>query len=91
MAAAAVVGVRACVRGDSNTHPRGGGPCEPTWPPLTGASPPAGAEMAVARAEIVRREESELSLMPDNFSEVIPESEFRHLLAYLLAQKSAAR
>jgi putative heme-binding domain-containing protein len=51
----------------------------------------AGAEMAVARAEIVRREESELSLMPDNFSEVIPESEFRHLLAYLLAQKSAAR
>ena len=51
----------------------------------------AGVEVAVARAEIVRREDSDLSLMPDNFGEAIPESEFRHLLAYLLAQKGSGR
>lgn len=46
-----------------------------------------GAEVSVARDEIVERRESELSLMPDNFGDSLNEEEFVHLLAYLLAQR----
>jgi putative heme-binding domain-containing protein len=46
-----------------------------------------GAEVPVIRAEIAERRESDLSLMPDNFGEAIPEPDFLNLLAYLLAQR----
>jgi hypothetical protein len=46
-----------------------------------------GAEFTVPKAEVAQREESPLSLMPDNFGEAIPETEFRHLLAYLLGRR----
>jgi hypothetical protein len=43
--------------------------------------------MAVARADIAERRESDLSLMPDNFAEAISETDFVNLMAYLLAQR----
>jgi len=46
-----------------------------------------GAEFSVPKAEVTQREESPLSLMPDNFGEAIPETEFRHLLSYLLGRR----
>jgi putative heme-binding domain-containing protein len=46
-----------------------------------------GAEVPVVRAEIAERRESDLSLMPDNFGDAIPEADFVNLLAYLLAQR----
>ena len=46
-----------------------------------------GAEMAVARADIAERRESDLSLMPDNFAEAISETDFVNLMAFLLAQR----
>lgn len=46
-----------------------------------------GAEVIINRADIAERRESDLSLMPDNFAEAIPEPDFLHLLAFLLAQR----
>ncbi len=46
-----------------------------------------GAEVSVAKADVAGRQESELSLMPDNFADAIPGPEFNHLLAYLLAHR----
>lgn len=46
-----------------------------------------GAEVVVRRADIAERRESDLSLMPDNFAEAIPEQDFLHLMAFLLAQR----
>ncbi|HTI70591.1 MAG TPA: PVC-type heme-binding CxxCH protein [Candidatus Limnocylindria bacterium] len=45
-----------------------------------------GQEFSLKKADVASRRESELSLMPDNFSEVIPNGDFNHLLAYLLSQ-----
>ncbi len=46
----------------------------------------AGAEVSVPKADVQDRKESEMSLMPDNFSEAIPEADFNRLLAFLLSQ-----
>jgi putative heme-binding domain-containing protein len=46
-----------------------------------------GKEFRVAKKEIESNRETTLSPMPGNFGEVIPESDFYHLLAYLLDQK----
>jgi putative heme-binding domain-containing protein len=46
-----------------------------------------GAEFTVPKAEVSQREESPLSLMPENFGEVIPEADFQHLLAFLLSRR----
>lgn len=46
-----------------------------------------GAEVVINRADIAERRESDLSLMPDNFSDAIPEPDFLHLMAFLLAQR----
>ena len=46
-----------------------------------------GAEFTVPKAEVSLREESPLSLMPENFGEVIPEADFQHLLAFLLSRR----
>jgi putative heme-binding domain-containing protein len=52
-----------------------------------------GKEISIAKKEIKERRESDTSLMPDNFSEVIPAEDFNHLLAFLLSKgpKAAQR
>ncbi len=44
-----------------------------------------GKEVTVAKKDIAQRRESELSLMPSNFSEVLKLEEFYDLMAFLLA------
>lgn len=46
-----------------------------------------GKEFSVPKADVQTRAESETSLMPPAFGEVIPEAEFNDLLAYLLSQR----
>lgn len=46
----------------------------------------AGAEFTVPKAEVAGRRESQVSVMPSNFGEALTESDFYHLLAYLLSQ-----
>jgi hypothetical protein len=45
----------------------------------------ATAEITVAKKEIAERRESELSLMPANFGDVLSVEEFNDLMAFLLA------
>ena len=45
-----------------------------------------GREIAVPKREIVENRESELSLMPSNFGDILTVEEFNDLMAYLLAQ-----
>lgn len=45
-----------------------------------------GKEFSVPTAKIKKRTESQLSLMPSNFGEIVPENEFYDLLAYLLSK-----
>ncbi|HZV33304.1 MAG TPA: c-type cytochrome, partial [Verrucomicrobiae bacterium] len=47
-----------------------------------------GKEISVAKTDIEKRTESTLSLMPDNFSDAIPLSDFNNLLAFLLSKGS---
>ena len=49
-----------------------------------------GKEKSVSKNQVQERRESETSLMPDNFSEVIPLEDFNHLIAYLLSKGSKA-
>ncbi len=51
----------------------------------------AGKEFAVPKGEIEDRATSPLSLMPANFGEVIPEEQFRDLMAFLLSQRQAVK
>lgn len=44
-----------------------------------------GKEIAVPKREIVEHRESELSLMPSNFGDILTHEEFNDLMAYLLA------
>jgi putative heme-binding domain-containing protein len=46
-----------------------------------------GKEFNVRKGDVAEREESPVSLMPDNFAEVLPTAEFNHLLAFLLSQR----
>ena len=46
-----------------------------------------GKEVTLDTSKITRRVESQLSLMPSNFGEVIPPAEFNDLLSYLLSTK----
>ena len=48
----------------------------------------AGKEVRVPAADVQERLLSPLSPMPGNFAELIPEEDFNHLLAYLLAQRT---
>jgi putative heme-binding domain-containing protein len=48
----------------------------------------AGKEVRVPAADVQERIVSPLSPMPSNFAELIPENDFNHLLAYLLAQRA---
>ena len=48
-----------------------------------------GKERSIPDQEIKEQRESELSLMPDNFGEVLSPAEFNHLLAFLLSKGTA--
>ena len=50
-----------------------------------------GKEITVAKGNVVERRESELSLMPENFGDLIPPAEFADLMAYLLSRNAAAK
>jgi putative heme-binding domain-containing protein len=45
-----------------------------------------GKEITVPKKEIESRRESETSLMPANFADIIPEKEFQDLMAFLLSK-----
>lgn len=47
-----------------------------------------GKELRVPTKDIVTNRETQLSAMPANFADVIPEADLYHLLAYLLEQKA---
>ena len=47
-----------------------------------------GKEISVPKKQINERRETDTSLMPENFSEVIPPDDFNHLIAYLLSKAS---
>jgi putative heme-binding domain-containing protein len=47
-----------------------------------------GQEQRISRNEIREVQESETSLMPDNFAEVLPPADFNHLLGFLLSQQT---
>jgi len=46
----------------------------------------SGKERSIPKAEVTERRESALSLMPDNFSDVIKPEDFNHLIAFLLSK-----
>ncbi|HSU69447.1 MAG TPA: HEAT repeat domain-containing protein, partial [Tepidisphaeraceae bacterium] len=46
-----------------------------------------GKEVTIDKPKITRRVESQLSLMPSNFGEVIPPADFNDLLSYLLSTR----
>lgn len=48
-----------------------------------------GKEVTVPKADITKRTESKSSLMPSNFADVIPQTDFYDLVAYLLSHKPA--
>jgi putative heme-binding domain-containing protein len=45
----------------------------------------AGKEMSIPKKDIVERRASETSLMPENFGEIIPQTDFNDLMAFLLS------
>ena len=53
----------------------------------------SGKETSIPKKDIAERKESELSLMPDNFSQVLPPEDFFNLLAFLTTKspKDAAK
>jgi putative heme-binding domain-containing protein len=51
----------------------------------------AGKEISVPKNNVRERRESETSLMPDNFSEVITIEDFNNLIAYLLTKGSKSQ
>ena len=52
---------------------------------------PTGKEVVVEKATIVERKETETSLMPEIFGEVIEPGDFQSLLAFLLSQSTPTR
>lgn len=46
-----------------------------------------GREISVAKSQIQSRRESETSLMPENFGDVIPPADFQKLMAFLLSRR----
>ncbi|HEX7930355.1 MAG TPA: c-type cytochrome, partial [Sphingomicrobium sp.] len=47
-----------------------------------------GKEISVAKKDIAERRQSETSLMPENFGELLSAEDFSHLMAYLLSKKA---
>jgi putative heme-binding domain-containing protein len=50
-----------------------------------------GKEITVPKGNIAERRESEMSLMPENFGDLIPPAEFADLMAYLLSRNASAK
>ena len=50
-----------------------------------------GKEVTVPKAQIRSRAESRLSIMPNNFGEIIPVEEFNQLMAFLMASRPPSR
>jgi putative heme-binding domain-containing protein len=50
-----------------------------------------GKEISIARKDIAERRESETSLMPENFGELLSPEEFAHVISFLLAKDGAAK
>jgi putative heme-binding domain-containing protein len=48
-----------------------------------------GKEVRVEKKKVEERTTSQMSPMPANFNDTIPEADFHHLMAYLLAQKAS--
>lgn len=51
----------------------------------------AGQEFSLSRKQVQERRDSPNSLMPENFGEILSESDFNNLLAHLVAQASRTR
>jgi len=49
-----------------------------------------GKEVSVPKKQIQERRQSETSLMPENFGEIIPPEDFNNLMSYLLSKGSKA-
>jgi putative heme-binding domain-containing protein len=49
-----------------------------------------GKEISLAKKDVQERRESETSLMPENFGEILAPEDFNHLMAYLLSKASSA-
>ena len=47
-----------------------------------------GKEINVAKKDIAERRQSDTSLMPENFGELLTAAEFNHLMAYLLSKRA---
>jgi putative heme-binding domain-containing protein len=47
-----------------------------------------GKEVTVQKRDIESRRESQTSLMPGNFGDIIPERDFQNLLAFLLSRNA---
>jgi putative heme-binding domain-containing protein len=52
---------------------------------------PTGKEVSVPLAQVVSRKESNLSLMPTNFGEIISMNDFHNLMAYLLSKNAVGK
>ncbi len=46
-----------------------------------------GKEFSIPKKDVQSRRESETSLMPDNFSEIIPLQDLNDLIAFLLSKR----
>ena len=46
-----------------------------------------GKEVSVPKKDVQERRESETSLMPDNFGEVVTQADFNNLIAFLLSKR----
>jgi putative heme-binding domain-containing protein len=51
---------------------------------------PTGKERSIPKTGIASRRQSQLSLMPDNFSQLISTNDFNDLIAYLLSKNTKA-
>ena len=50
-----------------------------------------GKEQTVPKKNVKERRQGELSLMPENFADVIPANEFNDLIAFLLTKTGAKK
>jgi putative heme-binding domain-containing protein len=50
-----------------------------------------GKELSIAKKNIKERRQSELSLMPENFNDTIPATEFNDLMAFLLTKTATKK
>jgi putative heme-binding domain-containing protein len=49
-----------------------------------------GKEITVSKAQVTERRESEVSLMPENFGEILSGVDFNDLMAFLMSKKAAS-